>query len=132
MRRQSGPPDITPESRHQATTTTDTSVTGLTDMATVFGCPDCSAATTGQHLRHDETCPQSRALDELRAADRRWFHARPYATFRFRPISQAEVVELRTAQLVDPGADLAGWRVRVLRIADDARLKRFIPPRAAA
>lgn len=38
MRRQSGPPDFTPESRHQATTT-GPSLTGPYDMATAFGCP---------------------------------------------------------------------------------------------
>jgi hypothetical protein len=60
-----------------------------------LSCPDCPSAFDGRRLVHDGTCPLTAAGDRVQAEDRAWFEANPGATMRRRPITPAEVAELR-------------------------------------
>jgi hypothetical protein len=107
----------------------DTQLAGYdaADATPTVACQDCTATGRDGRLRHDDTCPVGRALDEMQADDREWFAARPRAPWRVRPIHPAEVALLRHAGAVPPDMDLADWRVRVRQLGPGIKHKEFVP-----
>jgi hypothetical protein len=90
-----------------------------------LACPDCSGVAEGQRLTHDDTCPIGRGIDQVCADDREWFERHPLAEERWRPITPAEIVELRAMGAVAPDVDPTRWRVHITWLADGVRGRRF-------
>ena len=85
-------------------------------------CPDCAAQVIGSHLQHEPTCPASAALDAVTDADGDWFAEHPHATYRYRPVSSAEIIEHEHAT----GVRLpANTKVRVTQVAPGVRFREF-------
>ena len=70
--------------------------------------PDCGRTEVDRHLKHDATCPLGRALDDQSAADRQWFETHPSRRQRRRPITPAEIAELRWHGWLPDGGRVAG------------------------
>ncbi len=97
-----------------------------------WACPDCTAvyAPRNQSRGHDESCWISRGVEEICDADRDWFERHPFATERRRPITRAEVAEMRGGGFpFDSAPDR--WRVLVTQLAPGARTRHFYDPAEA-
>ena len=79
----------------------------------------------GRRLTHDETCPIGRGIDQVCADDRERFERHPLAEQRWRPITPAEIVELRAMGAVAPDVDPTRWQVHITWLADGVRGRRF-------
>jgi len=93
-------------------------------------CLDCEPDVKGTTVTHAPMCPVSICIDDVTAADRAWFDEHPFADYYRRPVTWGEGAELITH---DPGLltfakihhfEVRGY-VRVERVQDDVRLRRF-------
>ena len=55
-----------------------------------IACQDCGARFVDKLLKHEESCPISHAIDEVRDHDREWFETHPNATFYYRDAVPAD------------------------------------------
>ena len=123
MERQTGTETLTQqENRRPAPNGTSESAFGLVT------CPDCTAATWGQRLVHDETCPTAGAMDRVQDDDAAWFRANPRESVRRRPVADAERLEMGTSGITITSSMEAeivqlrpGLRMRYYVEAGDAR-----------
>lgn len=59
-------------------------------------CPDCCATfDADRRLRHEETCPLGRAIEDACNGDKAWFLDNPAETVRVRAATHAEVQDLK-------------------------------------
>lgn len=118
VERQTGTETLTQqENRRPAPNGTSESAFGLVT------CLDCTAATWGQRLVHDETCPAAGAMDRVQDDDAAWFKANPGATVRRRPITDAEIQEAETAGVARPTGPV---EVEVVQLRPGLRSRQFI------
>lgn len=91
-------------------------------------CPDCGAVPDAKNqLRHDETCPSGRALDDVSAADREWFEAHPGADEYWRrptPVEVESIMRSMGKEMPDEPYEVVG-RVRVRQLAPGVRSRLF-------
>ena len=64
-------------------------------------CPDCCATPIGRKLRHQDSCPLMNSIEDVCDADRQWFVDNPTEKIRMRPVTGAELQELKHT---DPSA----------------------------
>lgn len=91
---------------------------------TAVACPDCRAVTPPSPLEHADTCPLGRAVDELCAQDRQWFHDHPDADHFWRPLAPVEIASLRMLGEVPDDGQVVG-RVQVVNLPGVGRVRRF-------
>lgn len=93
-------------------------------------CLDCVPDVDGLRVTHEAMCPVAMCIDDITASDRAWFVEHPFADFYLRPVTWGE-----GADLIIQDSNMAGLskshhlavrgRVRVERMRDDARIRRF-------
>lgn len=117
MERRTGTEALTQlENRRPAPNGTSESAFGL------VACLDCTAATWGQRLVHDETCPISTGVDRVTDDDAAWFRENPRAKVRRRPLTDPERQELKTSGVLVP----AEVQVEVTQLRPGLRMRQFI------
>jgi hypothetical protein len=86
-------------------------------------CPDCAAVDTGEPptVRHRDTCPVGRGINDATASDREWFAAHPDSDVRERALTWAE--REQQVALGAPPEQLDGARVTVRNIASGVRVR---------
>lgn len=90
-------------------------------------CPDCPAVFDDRnHLQHAETCPIAVAAERVCGEDREWFAQHPGALRRQRPITPAEVEELRAVGALPdvPGEAVGNVTVTATAVAG-CRIRTF-------
>jgi hypothetical protein len=85
-------------------------------------CPDCSAVTVDNKLKHDPTCPAGLGIDRVMDMDRAWFEEHPGQSEYPRKITQAEITEHQTSMPDEP----PGTHVVVTQIAPGLRQRRGV------
>lgn len=93
-------------------------------------CLDCEPDVDGLRVTHEAMCPVAMCIDDVTASDRAWFLDHPFADFYLRPVTWGEGAELivhnpDVAELSKSAHLAVQGRVRVERMRDDARIRRF-------
>lgn len=88
-------------------------------------CPDCSAVAVGNSLEHDATCPVGIDADANTAADALFFEQHPATREYWRPVTLAEIVELRTIGIFPDVPGHGVGQVLVRQLAPGLRSRDF-------
>ncbi|MFJ4044144.1 hypothetical protein ACIPV2_00175 [Microbacterium sp. NPDC089987] len=93
-------------------------------------CLDCEPHIDGLRITHAALCPVAMCIDDVTAADRAWFEAHPFADFYHRSVTWGEganliVLNPDMVKLSESHHLAVQGRVRVERIRDDARIRKF-------
>lgn len=93
-------------------------------------CLDCESDIDGLHIAHAALCPVAMCIDDVTAADRVWFEEHPFTDFYLRPVTWGEgadliVLDPNMVELSKSVHLAVQGRVRVERLRDDARIRKF-------
>ena len=93
-------------------------------------CLDCDPHVDGLRVTHAALCPVAMCIDDITAADRIWFEEHPFVDYYLRPVTWGEgadlVVQAPNMVELSQSYQLAvQGRVRVERMRDDVRVRRF-------
>jgi hypothetical protein len=86
-------------------------------------CPDCTATRLGTNMSHDAGCPLNSAVNRVIDADAAWFSAHRGTEVHVRPITLAEILDLRVNCVVPDEPGCANGTVTVVRVGPGLRMR---------
>lgn len=93
-------------------------------------CLDCEPDIDGLQVTHAALCPVAICIDDITASDRAWFEEHPFADYYLRPVTWGEGADIivQNSEMVRLSKShqlSVQGRVRVERMRDDVRLRKF-------
>lgn len=93
-------------------------------------CVECEPDVDGLTIVHAALCPVAICVEDVTVADRIWFQEHPFADYYLRPVTWGEGAELlvhhpEMVKISRSHSLSVHGRVRVERIGDDIRVRKF-------